>query len=135
MYSDIDGVKRKLVQDLYSSTEIDDIITATDPEVMAYINASIGATSDFSEEDLVGADDIIRLAANCYSACRITSEQLEGHGIDTESLARFRCNEAKEYIEIYCANHGIVPSFDKEAYVAVGAEYAYAVGSDSECIG
>jgi len=101
---------------------------------MAYINASIGATSDFSEEDLVGADDIIRLAADCYSACRITSEMLEGHGVETESLARFRCNEAREYIEIYCNNHGIIPSFDKEVYVPIGVDFAYGVGSDELCI-
>lgn len=134
MYSDIDGVKRKLVQQLYDDELIDDIIVATDVDVVAWINASIGATVDFTEDQLTGSDDIIRLAADCYAACRITSEQLEGHGIDTESLARFRCGEAKDYITIWCVNHGIVPSFDGEVYVPIGAEYAYATGSDAECI-
>lgn len=135
MYSDIDGVKRKLTQQLYSETEIDDIIVATDPEVIAWVNASIGATIDFTEDQLIGSDDIIRLAANCYAACRIMSETLEGHGIENESLARFRCGEARDYITLWCVNHGIIPSFDGEVYSPVMVEFGYGAGSDASCIG
>lgn len=134
MYSTIDGVKRKLAQDLYRDTEIDDIITATDVDVMAWINASIGATVDFTDEQLLGGDDIIRLAADCYSSCRIMSEQLEGFGIDQQSLARYRCGEAREYVEMWCAIHGVIPSFDSEAYSPVMVEYGYAAGTDANCI-
>ena len=134
MYTTLEGVKRKITETLYSETEIDDVITATDPDVISYINAAIGATVDFTEDQLIGDDSIIRLASDCYSACRILSEQLEGHGIENESLARYRCKEAREYIEIYCTNHGIIPSFDGEAYSPVGVDFAYATGTDAECI-
>jgi len=135
MYGTLDGTKRKITETLYSETEIDDVITATDVDVIAWVNASIGTTVDFTEEQLTNDDSIIRLAADCYSACRIMSEQLEGHSIENESLARFRCKEAKEYITIWCANHGILPSFEDAPYVPIGVDFAYGVGSDSECIG
>lgn len=120
---------------LYDDQLIDDVIIATDPDVISWINAAVGATSDFTEIELAGTESILRLAADCYSACRIMSEQLESHSIEQESLARFRCAESKEHIQMWCAVNGVIPSFENEAYVPVGAEYAYATGSDASCIG
>ena len=135
MYTTLEGVKRKITESLYDDETVDDVITATDVDTISWINTAVGATSDFTELELSDSSSILRLAADCYSACRILSEQLESHNVDQESLARFRCKEAREYVEMYCTNHGIVPAFDGESYIPVGAEYAYATGSDELCIG
>lgn len=140
MYSTVEGVKRKITDELWDEVEIEDRIEATDVDTVAWINAAVNRSADFSESDLTGADSIIRLAADCYTSCRLMSEMLEGHGIDQESLAKFRCEEARNHIIMYCNNNGIIPSFitpSDEAIAAtteVGASFAYAIGQDSVCI-
>lgn len=140
-YSTVEGVFRKLQQDLYDETEIESRIEDTDVDVRSWINASVNRTTDFTEDELTGDDSIIRLAADCYAACRIMSEQLEGHNIDTESLAVFRCSEAREHIIMWCNNNGIIPSFippseeSADAASEVHTEYGYAIGTDAVCIG
>ena len=93
VYHTHDGVISKLVEDLYDDTILDDRILETENDVIAWINSACRRTVDFTEEELVGDDDIIRLASCCYSAFRVMSDQLEGHDIKTESLAVFRFNE------------------------------------------
>ena len=143
MYSTIEGVKRKLQDDLYDETEIDDIIEDTDPDVIAWINTSTRMAVGFTELQLTTTDTIVRLASDCYAACRIMSEVLEGHNIDEESLAKYRCNEAKEHIRMWCAINGVIPAFD-DIYIPVvdtdtstetGIMFANAIGLDENCIG
>lgn len=144
MYCTFEGVMLKLKEDLYDETELVDAVTDTSPEVISWVDNACRRSTGFTELDLVGEDSIIRLAANCYAACRLMSEVLEGHDIKKESLARYRCNEAKEAIRMWCALHDIVPTFD-DVFVPsaatsitqteVGIEFANAYGEDSVCIG
>lgn len=143
-YSTIEGVTRKITQSLYDETELDDLITNTDIDVIAWVNSAVRITVDFTEDELTTTDDVIRLASDCFCAFRIMSEQMEGTDIDTESLATVRFNEAKEYIRMWCAVNGVIPSFDDiyipsaaaaDATTEVGASFAYAIGEDSVCIG
>ena len=134
-YHSRDGTIRKMQEGLYDDEIIDDLIEATGSDVVAWINAVCGRTTDFSDEELLTTENhIIVLCADCYCACRILSEQLESHGIENESLARYRCGEARDYITLWCVNHGITPSFDGEVYSPVMVEFGYGVGSDTECI-
>lgn len=141
LYSTLDGTKRKLTDELWDETEIDDRIEATDPDVISWINSAVNRSVDFTEDELIGTESVIRLAADCYNACRIMSEQLEGHNIDQQSLAVFRCNEARDLIRQWCAQNGIVATFDDVSAAdsgvstEVGASFAYAIGEDSVCIG
>lgn len=140
-YSTIDGVTRKLQEGLYDEVELEELIENTDIDTRAWINGCVNRSTDFTEDDLTGADSIIRLASDCYTSCRLMSEQLEGHGIKDESLARYRCAEAREHIIMYCNNNGIIPSFitpSDDAIAATtesGASFGYAIGSDAVCIG
>lgn len=142
-YSTLDGVQRKITTTLYDETELEDLITDTDIDVISWVNSAVRITTDFTEEELTTTDDIIRLASDCYCAFRIMSEQMEGTNIDVESLAQVRFNEAKEYIRMWCAVHDVIPAFD-DIYIAspdnfsateVHTEYGYAIGTDTVCIG
>lgn len=141
MYSTLEGVKRKLTDELWDEVNIDSRIEDTDIDTRSWINASVNRVNDFTESELLGEDAIIRLAADCYSACRLLSEVLEGHGIDTESLAVFRCNEAREHIIMWANNNGIIPSFippsveAADAFSEVGTSFAHAAGTDAVTIG
>lgn len=147
MYCTIEGVKRKLQDDLYDETEIDDTIEATDPDVIAWINTSTRQASGFTEMELTTTHTIIRLAADCYASCRIMSEVLEAHNMDDGkevSLAVYRCNEAKEHIRMWCAINDVIPAFD-DLYIPpttpvtvsseTGIMFANAIGEDDVCIG
>lgn len=143
-YSTIDGVTRKITQTLYDETELDDLIADTDIDVISWVNSAVRRTIDFTEDELTTTDDVIRLASDCYCAFRIMSEQMEGTNIEVESLAKVRFNEAKEYIRMWCAVNDVIPSFDDiyipsavsaDATTEVGTSFAYAIGSDSVCIG
>lgn len=135
------GVKRKIAEDLYDETALDERIEDTGVDVVAWINSAVNRSVDFTEDELTGDDSIIRLASDCYCAFRIMSEMLEGHNMDNESLATVRFNEAKEYIRMWCAQAGTVPTFDDDSAsdssvsTQVGAEFANAIGTDSVCIG
>lgn len=135
------GVKRKITENLYDETALDDRIEDTGTDVVAWVNSAVNRTVDFTEEELTGDDSIIRLASDCYCAFRIMSEMLEGHNMDNESLATVRYNEAKTYIRMWCANEGIVPAFDDDSAsdtsvsTEVGASFAYNIGTDRVCIG
>ena len=145
-YTTTSGVRRKLDDTLWDETEIDEIIEDTEIDVKAWIDSSTRQLAGFSEEDLTGDDSVIRLAAECYSACRIMSEQLEGGNITIAekdmSLASFRCAEARDYIRMWCANNDVIPAFDDiyvpvpgtDATTEMGASFAHAAGEDSVCI-
>lgn len=142
-YSTIAGVSRKITDSLYDATELEELITDTDIDVIAWVNSAVRTTTDFTEDELTTTDDVIRLASDCFCAFRIMSEQMEGTNIDVESLAQVRLDEAKEYIRMWCAVHDVIPAFD-DIYIASAAnfsstevhtEYGYAIGSDTICIG
>jgi hypothetical protein len=144
MYSTVEGVMRKLQQDLYDEVEIEPRIEDTDSDTVAWINSALRRTIDFSELELTTTEDVIRLAADCYCAFRVMSEVLEGQNIETKSLAVFRYEEAMTLVRMYAASHDIIPAFDDiyipsavsaDATTEVGASFAYAIGSDSVCIG
>ncbi len=140
MYINIAGVLRKLKEDMYPSDEISSIIVATSPDVIAWINSVTQNTTDFTETELTTTHRDVRLASDCYCAYRIMSEELEGVGYDTQSLAKIRYEEARSIISMWCASNGIIPAFDivPADGGVIGREvidYAYAVASDSECIG
>ena len=142
-YSTIDGVTRKITQTLYDETELEELISETDTDVISWVNSAVRTTVDFTEEELTTTADVIRLASDCFCAFRIMSEQMEGTNIDVESLAKVRFDEAKEYIRMWCAVHDVIPAFD-DIYIASAAnfsdtevhtEYGYAIGTDTVCIG
>ena len=142
-YATVDGVRRKITTGLYDETELDLLITDTDIDVISWVNSAVRRTVDFTEDELTSTDDVIRLASDCYCAFRIMSEQMEGHDIKSESLARVRFNEAKEYIRMWCAVNDVIPSFDDiyipatasaDATTEVGAHFATARGTDAVCI-
>jgi len=139
MYLDIEDTKKELQPDLYTEIEIDaDIIEIDAAKVIPWIDGAVGKS--FTEEDLTGADSLIRLASCKYGAYSVMSSTLEGHNIEDVSLAIHRLGEAEKIIRMWCANNGIVPSFDiipadGGVYQPVGVSYAYAVGSDSVVIG
>lgn len=140
MYSTIQGTRRKLKDDMYDEITVDSVITATDDDVIAWINAVTQRTTDFTETELTTTAKGVRLASDCYCAYRIMSEMLEGVGYDVRSLAKVRYEEAKEAISMWCLVNGITPAFDivpadGGVVSAEVVEYAYAVGSDEVCIG
>jgi hypothetical protein len=63
------------------------------------------------------------------------SSVLEGHNIESISLALHRLAEAKELVTMWANANGIVPTFGSEDYVPVGVDFAVEVGSDNETIG
>ena len=143
-YSTLLGTKRKITDTLYDETELDELIEDTDIDVVAWVNSAVRRTVNFTDDELTGDDDVIRLASDCFCAFRIMSEQMEGTDIKVESLAKVRFNEAKEYIRMWCAVNDVIPAFDDvyipsaasaDATTEVGASFAYAIGSDSVCIG
>ncbi len=140
MYSTIVGTRLAIKVKLYNDEILDSTISSTDTEeVVRWINGAVGRTTDFSDADLEGDDALIRLAACKYNACSLMSSSLEGKDVDKEALARIRCDEAMSIVRMWCANNGITPSFD---VVPVDdgvvdrevVEYAYAVGTDANCI-
>ena len=140
MYCTISGTRRKLKDDMYDETTTDSKISATDDDVISWINIVTQRTTDFTETELTTTAKGARLASDCYCAYRIMSEMLEGVGYDVRSLAKIRYEEAKEAISMWCLVNGITPAFD--LVPADGGvvspevvEYAYAVGSDEVCIG
>lgn len=142
-YATVLGTKRKITDTLYDETALDELIEDTDIDVVSWVNSAVRRTVNFTEDNLIGDDDVIRLASDCFCAFRIMSEQMEGTNIETKSLALVRLEEAKEYIRMWCAVNGVIPSFDDifipvadaDATTEVGASFAYAVGTDSVCIG
>lgn len=137
-YATLSGTKLELQEDLYSDVEIDATIESMDAEkTVFWINGAVQRTSDFTEEELTGDDALIRLASCKYCAYSVMSSVLEGHNIETVSLAKHRLGEAKDIIQMWCNQNGVVPAFDDDAaaHSSCGVEFAYAVGSDSVCIG
>ena len=125
---------------MYDETTIESKISATDPDVIAWINSVTQNTTDFTEPELTTTHRDVRLASDCYCAYRIMSEELEGVGYNTQSLAKIRYEEARSIISMWCASNGITPAFDivPADGGVVGREvidYAYAVGSSENCIG
>jgi len=140
MYSTLDGVKRNLQEGLYDENEIDATIIAADVDTVIWINGCLNRTSDFSELELAGDDSLIRLASNYFSACSIMLDQLEGHGVDDESLAKYKCAAARDAVWMWCKNHDQIPAFvlpsedDIATTAEVQTDYGYATGSDAVCI-
>lgn len=133
MYSAINSVKNELQEDLYNDTEIDTTVEEMDSDkVIPWIDGAVGRS--FTNDDLIGADALIRLAACKYGAYSMMSSPLEGHNIDTISLALHRLNEAKDIVRMWCRPRGITPTFNDEAYVPVHVDFAYATGADANCI-
>jgi hypothetical protein len=134
MYSVIASTKRELQEDLYDDTEIDTTLADTDTSnVVPWIDGAVGQS--FTEDDLIGDDALIRLASCKYCAYSMMSSVLEGHNIESISLALHRLAEAKELVTMWANGHGIIPTFSDEDYVPVGVDFAVEVGSDSETIG
>jgi hypothetical protein len=134
MYSVIASTKRELQEDLYDDTEIDTTLADTDTSnVIPWIDGAVGQS--FTEDDLTGDDALIRLASCKYCAYSMMSSVLEGHNIESVSLALHRLAEAKELVTMWANANGIVPTFDSESYAPVGVDFAVEVGSDSETIG
>jgi len=135
MYSTIAGTRADILIDLYDESTIDAKITETDAlRVIPWIDGAVGRS--FTEDDLVGADNLIRKASCAYNAYSIMSSTLEGRSVEEESLAIIRLKEAKEDVTMWCNANGITPTFAADAGVSTrNADYAYAVGSDTACIG
>ncbi len=134
-YSTIAGVKRKLRENLYDEDTIDAIITATDTDVVAFVNSALRRTTDFTEVELTTTAEDIRLASDCYCAYRVMSETLEGVSYDDRALADIRLKESREILTMYCANIGIIPAFDLVVADSCVVDYAYAVATDDSAIG
>jgi len=134
MYSTISGVKLELQEELYTDTEIDTDIEDIDAaKVIIWIDGAVGRS--FSEDDLIGDDTLMRLAACKYGAYSMMSSPLEGHNIDTVSLALHRLGEAKEIVKMWARPQGIIPTFIDEECSPVATDFAVAVGTDSVVIG
>ena len=133
LYATMQGVKSELQEELYSDVEIDNTIEEMDcDKVIIWIDGAVGRS--FTNDDLIDVDSLIRLAACKYGAYSMMSSPLEGHNIDTISLALHRLNEAKDIVRMWCRPRGITPTFNDEAYVPVHVDFAYATGADANCI-
>ena len=133
-YSTLSGTRRKLKDSLYDEDTIDTVITATDIDVVAFVNSVLRRTTEFTEAELTTTAESVRLASDCYCAYRIMSENLEGMSYDSRAVADVRLKEAKEILRMYCLNIGIIPAFDLEIASSCVVDYAFAVGTDDECI-
>ncbi len=139
-YPTLAGTRRKLKESMWDLSNIDSIITATFADVDPIINSVIGNTTDFTELELTTTKKDIRVASDCYCAYRIMSEELEGVDVTIRALALVRRDEAWNLLKMYCANNGIIPSFDivPADGGVIGREvidYAYGCGTDENCIG
>lgn len=135
MYSLIDETRLDILVDLYDETTIDAKIVETDEKkVIRWINIATRRSTDFTEAELEGTASAIRLASCKYNAYSIMSTTLEGHDVETDSLAKVRLAEAKELVQMYCNGIGIVPAFDMTIADGCVVDYAYAVSTDANSI-
>ena len=133
-YTTVSGIKQLLDTELWEEENLNEQIITLAPTTTAWVNMQISRDTDFTEVELLG-EPIIVLASNCYTCYVLQSTQLEGHNLDTHSLAMIRLENAKDYLRGYCLRNGITPMFDAvDVTVSGTVDFAVAYGTDGGCI-
>jgi len=134
IYVSVSGVSQLLDTTLWDDDKLEEEIITIAPTVKAWINTQLGRATEFTPAELA-AEPIVALAANCFACYTLLSTQLDGHSVETISLAMRRLDDAKDYIRAYCYRNGIVPVFDAlDIEVSGTVGFAFATGSDAGCI-
>lgn len=134
IYVTVSGCSQLLDNTLWDTEKLEEEIITIAPSVKAWVNTQLGKTTEFTVPELA-AEPIIVLASNCFACYTLLSTQLDGHSVETISLAMRRLEDSKDYIRAYCFRNGITPTFDAIGVEVSGVvDFAFASGTDSGCI-
>ena len=133
MYATVQNVKNLLDMSQWDETDLEEKIQEVSIAVDAWVDVVLRFPTPLTQVELA-AEPIIRFGASSFTVYLVLSTKLDGHSVETISLAMRRYEEAKDYLTAYANRMGITPNFGNDKNGADIAEYAFAVAEESVCI-